>query len=143
MKDTLKVGETFEFTYNVGDDRTVPALYPDSPILASMPEVLATGYLVGLLEWTCCQLLEPHLDDGEGSLGVHVNFSHLAATPPGMDVRVEAECRNIDGQRIGFRLRAWDEQDLISEGDHERFVVGWDRFNAKVAAKSATVSTSA
>ena len=37
-----------------------------------MPEVFATGFMVGLMEWTCVQLLAPHLDPGEGSLGVHM-----------------------------------------------------------------------
>ena len=38
-----------------------------------MPEVFATGFMVGLMEWTCVQLLEPHLDAGEGSLGTHID----------------------------------------------------------------------
>ena len=56
-----------------------------------MPDVFATGFMVGLMEWTCVQVLEPHLDEGEGSLGVHIDVSH-AATAPGMTVTVEAEC---------------------------------------------------
>ncbi len=143
MKGTLKVGETFAFSYPITDARTVPALFPDAPEFQVMPDVLATGYMVGLLEWTCVQLLNPHLDDGEGSLGVHVDFSHVAATPPGLTVDVKAECTSIDGNRIGFRVQAHDNRDLISEGSHERFVVDWKKFNAKVAEKAAAVSPAA
>ena len=57
-----------------------------------MPEVFATGFMVGLMEWTCLQLLAPHLDAGEGSLGIHIDMSHQAATPPGLTITVDAEC---------------------------------------------------
>ncbi len=140
MKATLKIGETCSFAYPIGRERTVPAFYPDAPEFQEMPEVFATGYLVGLMEWTCVKLLTPHMDEGEGSLGIHVDFSHLAATPPGLTVNVEAECASIDGNRIGFKLKAYDDRDLISEGKHERFVVEWDRFNAKTAEKAAAVA---
>ena len=50
-----------------------------------MPKVFATGFMIVLMEWVCTQLLAPHLDPGEGSLGVHVDVSHLAATPAGHD----------------------------------------------------------
>ena len=65
-----------------------------------MPKVFATGFMVVLMEWTCMQLMAPHLDPGEGSLGVHVDVSHLAATPPGMTVTVDVECIAVEGQRL-------------------------------------------
>jgi fluoroacetyl-CoA thioesterase len=36
-----------------------------------------------------------------------------------------------------FRVRAHDGIDLIGEGRHERFVVAWDKFKARVADKAA------
>jgi fluoroacetyl-CoA thioesterase len=102
-----------------------------------MPEVFATGFMVGLMEWTCVQLLEPHLDAGEGSLGVHIDISHKAATPPSFTVTVEAECVEVRGPRARFKLTAHDGVDEIGAGTHERFIVAWDRFNRGVAAKLA------
>ena len=86
------------------------------------------------------ELLAQHLDPGEGSLGVHVDVSHLAATPPGMTVTVDAECIEVVGPRVAFKVKAHDGIDLIGEGRHERFVVAWDKFNARVAAKAAKVT---
>ena len=83
MKATLKPGLTHRFAYKVPENKTVPYTYPESPEIASMPKVFATGYMIVLMEWMCTQLLAPHLDPGEGSLGVHVDVSHLAATPAG------------------------------------------------------------
>ena len=137
MKPTLRPGLTHRFSYRVPENKTVPHLYPEAPDFAAMPHVLATGYFVGLLEWTCIQLLQPHLDPGEGSLGVKIDISHSAATPPGLTVTVDAECTAVDGRKISFNVKAHDGVDLIGEGRHERFVVGWDRFNAKVAEKAA------
>ena len=137
MKATLKSGLTHRFTYRVPAEKTVPHLYPEAPEFQAMPEVLATGYLVGLMEWTCIQLLAPHLDAGEGSLGTHVDVSHIAATPAGLNVTIDAECTGVTGRRASFRVRAHDGVDLIGEGRHERAIVAWDRFNAKVAEKAA------
>ena len=137
MKATLKSGLTHRFTYRVPAEKTVPNLYPEAPEFQAMPEVLATGYLVGLMEWTCIQLLAPHLDAGEGSLGTHIDVSHTAATPVGLSVTVDAECTGVSGRRASFRVRAHDGVDLIGEGRHERAIVAWDRFNAKVAEKAA------
>ena len=74
MKPTLKAGLKHRFAYTVPHSKTVPALYREAPQLQVMPEVFATGFMVGLMEWTCVQLLEPHLEKGEGSLGTHERF---------------------------------------------------------------------
>jgi fluoroacetyl-CoA thioesterase len=139
MKATLKPGLAHRFSYRVPENKTVPHTFPESPEIAAMPKVFATGFMIVLMEWTCTQLMAPHLDPGEGSLGVHVDVSHLAATPAGMTVTVDAECTEVTGQRVAFHVKAHDGIDLIGEGRHERFVVMWDKFNARLAAKMAKV----
>jgi fluoroacetyl-CoA thioesterase len=136
MKGTLKAGLTHQFSYRVPENKTVPYTFPEAPEIASMPKVFATGNMIILMEWTCTQLLAPHLDPGEGSLGVHVDVSHLAATLPGQAVTVDVECVQVVGHRVSFKVKAHDGIDLIGEGRHERFVVMWDKFNARVAAKA-------
>lgn len=136
MKPTLTAGLKHTFSYIVPENKTVPFTYPESRIIADMPRVFATGYMIVLMEWTCAQLLEPHLDDGEGSLGTHVDVSHAAATPPGMTVRVDVEVAEVRGRKIIFNVCAHDGMDVIGEGTHERVVVTWDSFNAKVAQKA-------
>ena len=140
MKATLKPGLTHRFSYTVPENKTVPYTYPESPEIAAMPKVFATGYMIVLMEWVCTQLLAPHLEAGEGSVGVHVDVSHLAATLPGMTVTVDVACEKVDGQRVTFRVKAHDDIDLIGEGRHERFVVVWDKFNARLAAKAAKLA---
>ena len=93
--------------------------------------------MVGLMEWACMQLMAPHLDAGEGSLGVHIDVSHTAATPPGMTITVDVECTQVVGKRLSFKVKAHDGLDQIGAGKHERFVVEWDKFNARAAEKAA------
>jgi fluoroacetyl-CoA thioesterase len=140
MKPTLIAGLKHRFSYAVPENKTVPYTFPESAEIASMPKVFATGYMIVLMEWVCTQLLAPHLDPGEGSLGVHVDVSHLAATPPGMTVTVDVECVKVTGPRVIFAVKAHDGVDLIGEGRHERFVVMWDKFNTRVAAKAAKMA---
>jgi len=137
MRPTLKPGMTHRITLTVTERTTVPQTYPDSAIIASMPKVFATGFMIMLMERACTEFLAAHLDPGEGSLGVHVDVSHIAPTPLGMTVTVDAECAEIVDRRITFNVRAHDGVDLIGDGRHERFVVAWDKFNARVAAKTA------
>ena len=136
MKPSLKPGLTHRFSYVVPENKTVPFTYPESPEIAAMPKVFATGFMVVLMEWTCLQLLAPHLDSGEGSVGIHVDVSHSAATLPGMTVTVDCECIEVDGKRCVFQVKAHDGIDVIGEGRHQRFVVAWDKFNARLADKA-------
>jgi len=136
MKPTLVPGLTHSFSYKVPENKTVPYTYPESDIIANMPKVFATGFMIVLMEWACADLMAPHLDAGEGSLGTHVDVSHLAATVPGQTVKVDVEVAEVKGRKLVFKVRAHDGIDLIGEGRHERVVVAWDRFNAKVAEKA-------
>jgi fluoroacetyl-CoA thioesterase len=137
MKETLKAGVKATFSYTVPVEKTVPYIFRESAEMQTMPEVFATGFMVALMEWTCVQALSPHLDEGEGSVGVHVDVSHDAATPPGLTVTVDAEVTEVDGRRVWFYVRAHDGVDQIGEGYHQRAVVKWDSFNRRVTEKMA------
>jgi fluoroacetyl-CoA thioesterase len=140
MKPSFKPGLTHRLAYTVPENKTVPYTFPESRVIAAMPKVFATGFMIILMEWACTELLAGHLDPGEGSVGVRVDVSHLAATPPGLTVTVDVECVEVVGQRVAFKVSAHDGIDLIGEGRQERFVVMWDKFNARVAAKAAKVA---
>ncbi len=136
MLDELKPGLTFEFQYTVPDNRTVAALLPESEEFQEMPEVFATGYMVGIFEWACVRAIKPFLDwPKEQTVGVHVCFSHIAATPPGMTVTVKGRLDKVEGRKLGFSLEAHDGVDKISEGTHERFVIYPEKFNVKAREK--------
>lgn len=136
MKDSLKPGIRYEHTFTVPLSKTVPALYPESDEFLAMPEVFATGFLVGFLEWACIKAINPHLDwPQEQSVGTHIDVSHEAATPPGLKVTATVELVAIEGRKLIFAVEAHDGVELISKGRHERFVINREKFDAKLNVK--------
>lgn len=132
----LKPGLTYRLVYPLPSGKTVPDLYPEFEEFRQMPRVFATGFMVGLIESACQLAIKPFLDwPREQSVGTHVDFSHLAATPAGLTIKVDCEVTSVDGRRVRFRARAHDGVDLISEGTHERVVIDAAKFNARVGAK--------
>jgi fluoroacetyl-CoA thioesterase len=137
MKSSLVPGVALTFRYKVPEDKTVPHVYAESPRFREMPEVFATAYMVGLLEWACIEAMQPHLDDGEQSVGTGIWVTHGAATPPGFTVAVDVSLLKVEGRRLTFSVRAHDGVDAICEGTHERFVIDRERFVRKVQEKAA------
>ena len=136
MKDTLKAGLELEFKYHIPWSKTVPALYRESAEFQEMPEVFATGFLVGFLEWACIKAINPHLDwPREQTVGTHIDVSHVAATPAGFEVTASVRLIEVDGRRLLFEVEAHDGADLISKGRHERFIINKDKFDAKMRDK--------
>jgi fluoroacetyl-CoA thioesterase len=136
MRDTLRAGLRHTFTYRVPESKLVPALYPEAREFQAMPRVFATGFLIGLVEWTCIQAVNPHLDwPREQTVGTRVEVSHAAPTPPGKDVVVEVELAAVDGRRLFFRVSAKDDAAIICEGTHERFVIDAEKFKARLAPR--------
>jgi fluoroacetyl-CoA thioesterase len=141
MKHTLQEGLAFEFVYQVPQDKTVPHLFPEFPEGREMPDVFATGYMVGLFEFACIKAINDHIDwPRQQTVGIHVNVSHTAATPPGFTVTVKGRLDKIDGRKLSFSLSAHDGLDTISKGTHDRFIIDADKFNAAMAKKMANGS---
>jgi fluoroacetyl-CoA thioesterase len=136
MKDSLKPGIKYEHKFKVPKSKTVPYLYPESDEFIAMPEVFATGYLVGFLEWACIKAINPHLDwPKEQTLGTHINVSHEAATPVGLEVTATVELIAVEGKKLIFNVEAHDGVDLISKGQHERFVISREKFDQRIKTK--------
>ena len=136
MKNSLQPGLTHTFKFKVPENKTVPHLYPEFPEFQAMPNVLATGFMVGLFEWTCIQAINPHIDwPREQSVGIDVKLNHIAATPPGLTVTVTVKLKDVEGRKLVFSIVAHDGIDKISEGTHDRFIIDAAKFNAKMAAK--------
>ena len=137
MKETLKPGIESEFTFRIPESKTVLALYPESSEFQEMPEVFATGYLVGFLEWACIKAINPYLNwPQEQTVGSHIDVSHIAATPVGFDVTAKVRLIEVDGRKLMFEVEAHDGVDTISKGRHERFVIYKERFDSKMKEKA-------
>ncbi|HEY9312918.1 thioesterase family protein [Williamsia sp.] len=137
MRNPLTVGDIQEMTYTVPSNKTVPHLYPESEDYRIMPEVFATGFMVGLLEWSAILALRPVLDEGEGSLGTMVNITHSAPTPPGARLTVTARCTRVERNYLEWEVEARDDEgEVAAKGTHGRHVIDTARFLKRVSDKA-------
>ena len=113
----LAPGASAEVSMTVTPDRTADAMGNRGV------HVLATPFLIGLLEDAAAAALHPQLPAGAGTVGTMVEMRHLAATPVGLSARAKATLLETDGRRYLFAVEAWDDEEKIAEGRHERFVV--------------------
>ncbi|GAA3263675.1 thioesterase family protein [Nonomuraea helvata] len=132
MRPSLRPGLTARLDYTVPAERTVPHLLPEPSHFTALPAVLATGYLVGTVEWACMRVLDEYLDEGEQTLGVHVDLRHEAPTPPDGLLTVEAELTVVEGRHLTFTVHAFDDAATICPGVHRRAVIDAARFRARL-----------
>ena len=99
--------------------------------------VFGTPYMIGLMENAAQNALSVFLEEGQGSVGTHLDVKHTAPTPIGMKVWVEAEIISVseNGKLVDFNLKAWDEKGPIGEGTHTRAIINNERFLNKCNAK--------
>ena len=98
-------------------------------------EVFATPAMIALMECTARESIQDFLDEGCSTVGTAVNVKHVSASPVGMKIICETELLKVDGRALTFSVKAFDEKGLIGEGEHERFIIFIDKFQAKADAK--------
>ena len=99
-------------------------------------DVFATPCMIALMENTAFESVQAELEEGCGTVGTALNVKHVAATPVGMKVTCETELIKVDGRALTFLVKAYDACGLIGEGEHERFIISEEKFQAKTDAKN-------
>ncbi len=98
-------------------------------------DVLSTSMLIRLVENAAVHCIGPLLDEGQVTLGTYVEISHLNPVPVGFIVRTEVEVVGVDGPRVSFSVKVFDEQEAVAEGTHERYVIEKAKFLARLEEK--------
>lgn len=91
-------------------------------------DVFATPHMIALMERAAWTSIQPFLEPGEGSVGIHISVSHDAATPVGMRVWAESVVTVVEKRKIFFSVTAYDESGVIGTGTHQRFIVDNKKF---------------
>lgn len=100
--------------------------------------VLGTPRLIAWAEAVTVRALAPHLDAGATSLGTRIELDHLAASPVGTEVSMQADLTAVDGRSLTFTIRAWqDEDSAIARGTVTRVIVDRERFLSRLRAEGA------
>ena len=130
MKDSLKAGLTTRREVLVDESRCIGFMGKEGM-------VYATPRMVSDVEYTCRDFLLQHLDAGEDSVGAHVSIDHLAATPLGLKVTIDAKIVDVDRRRVSFEFSVRDPIEECGRGKHVRFVVETAKSRERLAAKRA------
>ena len=128
MKAGFDPGTSDEMTITTTPDMGITHLGP------SIPSMYSTPSMVGLIEGTCIQLLSRYVDEGEQSVGYHVDVKHLAPTTIGKKVTAKVTLREVNGRRYLFDVEVTSEDGVkIGEGLHERALINISRFAASIS----------
>ena len=92
-------------------------------------DVLATPQMIAWMEEAACLCLD--LEEGMTSVGTLMNVEHVKASPKGANIRIVAQITNQEGRKISFSVQAFQGEQLIGTGVHERFVVQAEKFIKK------------
>jgi len=130
VKQTLKIGLATRREVPVDESRCIGFMGKEGM-------VYATRRMVRDVEYTCRDFLLEHLDAGEDSVGAHVSIDHLAATPLGLKVSIDAKIVEIDRRRVTFEFSVRDPIEECGRGRHVRFVVETAKSRERLAAKRA------
>jgi fluoroacetyl-CoA thioesterase len=128
----LATGLIHSQNLRVDPSLTVPAVSRSFANFKDMPPVFATSFMVAFVEDTCVEALKPFLEEGQKTVGTHVDLSHIAATPVGRTVTCTVKLVEFEGKRLKFQVECRDDKGPIGEGFHERFIVDVAKFMARL-----------
>jgi predicted thioesterase len=129
MKETLQPGITGEKRIVVEPKQAISFMGSD------VPGVLASPYMLFLMEHAARECVLPHLAPGQDTVGVGFEFEHCAAAPIGATVVATAKLVAIDGRKLQFAIEARDEVEVIGRGTHVRAIVDKTRFAERLRKK--------
>ena len=122
----LETGLTYTSRLTVGNENTAIALGS-----GDMP-VLATPAMMALMENAAMLAVAPALEEGDTTVGGHIESSHLSPTSVGAEVSATATLEKVDGRKLYFKIIAHQGDKIIGEGTHLRFIVNREKFLAKI-----------
>ena len=127
----ILIGTKCQLTQTVTEELTSAAVGS-----VALP-VFGTPFMAAMMENAAMTCLQQFLEDGQGSVGTHLDITHTAPTPIGMKVTAEAEIKDVseNGKMVVFNVRAWDEKGPISSGIHTRAIINNEKFLSKCNAK--------
>ena len=134
MEIKMEIGTVHEINITVDENMTAASMKSGSL------DVLATPYMIALMEQASAELCQKYLPEGLSSVGTMVNIQHLAATSIGAPVRAVATLTDFDGRKASFEVVAYDNAGVIGKGTHERFTIKIDSFLKKTQERKDVIA---
>ena len=134
MEIKMEVGTVHEINVTVEESMTAASMKSGNL------DVLATPYMIALMEQASAELCQQFLPEGISTVGTMVNIQHLAATSLGAPVRTVATLTDFDGRKATFEVVAYDNAGVIGKGTHERFTIKIDSFIRKTEERKGIIA---
>ena len=132
MKESLTAGVTATQKITIDRDRTIGFMGDEG-------RVYSTPSMVRDIEYTCHELLNEHLEDGENSVGTHVSVDHIGATVEGDEVEVSVTITAVEGRAVSFEATVKDSLEEVGRGAHNRFIVDVQKTYERLTEKRKKV----
>ncbi|MCE7744584.1 MAG: thioesterase family protein [Candidatus Heimdallarchaeota archaeon] len=94
--------------------------------------VLSTPSMILMMEQTAMIGAQEYLPEGWITVGTRVDISHLRASKKGSKIKVIAKLKKVEDRHLTFEVVAFDGEQKIGEGIHERHIVNKEKFLAKI-----------
>jgi fluoroacetyl-CoA thioesterase len=121
----MKTNQTEKLIYKIQSTDLAKSLSTDPN--DNFPEVFATSRMIAIMELTAARLMKSELKEGELSVGVNVNVTHIAATPNNEEVDVIATFTGMQGKLHQFNVEMFDKGGKAGFGTHTRAIVNTSR----------------
>lgn len=122
----LEVGQSYTCTHIV--EKHHLAIHVGSGDL----HVLSTPSMIALMEEAAMRCVAPNLKEGQTTVGGKIAVSHLKPTAHERTISATATLTAVEGRKLQFTITASDEDGLIGEGEHTRFIVDREKFMARL-----------
>ena len=129
MKASLVKGLSTTRRFTVDKEKTID-------FMGEALRVYATPWMLKDMEMTCRDLIKPHLEEGQESVGLHVELDHTGASLLDSWVDITATVTGVDDRRVSFAIEARDPLDVVGKCDHVRFVIDSARQKKRLESKA-------
>lgn len=95
-------------------------------------KVFATPVMIAWMEEASHTLVQKYLDSSESTVGTEVNIRHLKGSLVGVTLKVVSELIEIDRKKLVFKVAVFENDQLVGDGVHTRFIINKEKFLAKL-----------
>lgn len=134
----------FDERYAVPADQTAPQLFRQLPLATyycdELVDVMATAYLVAVLESLCLREMYRHIDtEKETVVGAAIDCWHSAPVPAGALLRLTGWVESMGDSEVTFRMQAQDEHEHVCEASIRLAVVLRERIEQHITRKKEAI----
>ncbi|MCH5329385.1 MAG: thioesterase family protein [Alistipes sp.] len=101
--------------------------------------VFATPAMLAAMENAAMLAVADRLPQGSTTVGSEISASHIKPSPVGAAITATAVLTQVEERKLTFNVGASDNEGIIGEGTHVRFIVDRERFMARLTKNNQNI----